>query len=183
MNYPYSPYYGQPPYQPYWGPKPPSRAMAAVAALVFFACCLLMFMIVVVGWSLEEVGSGHVPNNPQFLTAAVGIQLVDHVGPVWQAPRVLTAVVGVFALLLAPTLAAGFDAGRVLLGILGATMTAYYGYMLVYLLTQNGFRVSGIVILALGLWLIAFVFCCLPPVGRGMLSYRRRFAAYVGGYR
>lgn len=192
MAYPQQPgfQYGPPMPYGYWGPKPPSKAAAAISALLFVACGVISGIIAGAGWVMAEAGGGggitsdtrFIPKNVELFVATIGLRFdPESVGLGWPWPRLVTMVIAVLVGVLALALAAGADAARWLLGAIAGLVTAYYFYVLIYLFTHHAGEVSAMVIVTLIVWLAALVVVFLPPVSRGMRSYQRKWAVHVQG--
>lgn len=193
MAYPQQPgfQYGPPMPYGYWGPKPPSRTGAAISAVLFIACAVVSGIIAIAGWSMIEKCSGgsgngplicYMPKNVELFVATIGQRFdPEAIDLGWPWPRMVTMVIAVLVLVLALALLAGADAARWLLAIIAVPIAAYYVYVLIYLFTHDAGEFTAMVFVALIVWLAAVVVVFLPPVSRGMTSYRRKWAFHVQG--
>lgn len=160
----YQPYGPTPPgYGPYaYGP--PSKALAYVTAIVFIVCGALALMAAIVSWDgtteavsivLSVIGFAFKPENKTNFDFAI----------------VITMIVACTTLLFAVVMFARLEFVRWILAVLGALVTLYYIYAIIWVLTHDGGEYIAMVLVAWLVWLAGTVLAVLPATGRAM---RRR---------
>lgn len=160
--------YGPPGYGPYPYPVRPSTAPAYVSAGLFLCCSGLSFVLAIIGWDGTS-------DNPDALAALVGVvfseDLTGNVDFAISATMTAACSVLTFAIVLLFRL----DFARWILAFLGGIVTVYYVYALIYLLSHDAAKVIALAAVALLLWLAATVVALIPPTGRAMRGFQKRF--------
>jgi hypothetical protein len=165
----YPPPYGAPPpgYGYYPPQRPPSTAPAYLAAGLFLACGVLSLVFAIVSWD-GTTSSGN------MLAAVIGIvfskETTDNVDFGISATMTVACTTLTFALVLLARL----EFVRWILVVLGALVTFYYVYAVIYLLAHDAASVIGLAVVALLLWAAATVVAVLPATGRAMRGARPR---------
>lgn len=171
--------YGPPGYQPYGPPPPgygpyaygrPSTALAYVTAIVFIVCGVLTLILAIVGWN----GSGE---TPTMLIALVGAAFTDDVTGNIDFAVSATMTVACTTLTFALIQFARLEFVRWILAIVGALVTAYYIYAIIWVLSNDVGKYIAMVLVAFLLWLGATILAVLPATGRAM---RRRQPTPMG---
>jgi hypothetical protein len=159
------PPYGPPPpgYGPY-GYGPPSKALAYITAIVFIVCGGLALMSAIVSWDgtteavtivLSVIGFAFKPENKTNFDFAI----------------VITMIVAGTTLLFAVVMFARLEFVRWILAVLGALVTLYYIYAIIWILSHDGGEYIAMPLVAWLVWLAGTVLAVLPATGRAM---RRR---------
>jgi hypothetical protein len=162
--------YGPQGYQPYGPPPPgygpygygrPSTALAYITAIVFVVCGALALMLAIIGWD----GTAE---NPDMLVALIGIAFQDDLSRNFDYAIAITMSVACTTILFGLLMFARLEFVRWILGVLGALMTLYYIYAIIWVLSNDGGEVIAMVLVSWLLWLGATVVALLPATGRAM---------------
>jgi hypothetical protein len=162
--------YGPQGYQPYGPPPPgygpygygrPSTALAYITAIVFIVCGALALMLAIIGWD----GSA---DNQDMLFALMGIAFQDEQSQNFDYAIAITMSVACTTILFGLLMFARLEFVRWILGVLGALVTLYYIYAIIWILSNDGGEVIAMVLVSWLLWLGATVVALLPATGRAM---------------
>jgi hypothetical protein len=164
--------YGPQGYQPYGPPPPgygpygyqPSTGLAYITAIVFIVCGALSLMLAIVGWN----GSS---DSPEMMAALVGVAFTEDLTGNADFAISATMTVACTTLTFALILFARLEFVRWILAVVGALVTIYYIYAIIWLLSHDAGKYIAMVLVAWLLWLAATVLAVLPATGRAM---RRR---------
>lgn len=153
--------YGPPPpgYGPYGGR--PSTALAYVTAVVFVVCGGLALTLAIIGWD----GSS---DSVTMLLALVGAAFSEEVTSNLDFAISVSMTVACTTLLFALILFARLGFVRWILAVIGALVSAYYIYAIIWVLSHDGGEYIAMVLVSFVLWLAATVFAILPATGRAM---------------
>lgn len=165
--------YGPPP--PGYGqyPRPPSTALAYVTALAFVLCGGLALLLAIIGWD----GSS---DNPDMIAALVGVAFTDDLTGNADFAISTTMTVACTSLTFGLVMISRLDFVRWILGFVGAVVTVYYLYAIIWLLSNDAGEVISMTLVSWVLWLAATVLVVLPQTGRAMRGYQRKLAGYQG---
>jgi hypothetical protein len=170
VSYPPQPGYpqqwGYPPYRALPS-GPASTVLAYVTAGLFMACGVLSLVCAVVSWDGRTDATG-------VLAAVIGIVFSGETTGNVDFGISVTMTVACTTLTFALVLLARLGFVRWILGGVGALVTVYYVYAVIYLLAHDGAAVVGLVIAALLLWLAATIVAFLPATGQAMRGARPR---------
>jgi hypothetical protein len=162
-------FYGVPPgYPPYPQVRRPSTAPAYISAGLFLLCGGLSLLIALLSWD----GSG---SNPDSLAAVIGILFSEDVTGNVDFGIAVTMTVACSTLTFALAFLARLEFLRWLLGAVGAIVSLYYVYAVIYLIAHHAERVLTLVLVALLLWLAATIVILLPNTRRAMRGYQPHF--------
>jgi hypothetical protein len=170
------PQYGPPPpgYGPY-GFRPPSLAPAYLTAVLFVVCGVLALTSAIIGWD----GTG---DNGTMVAALVGVAFTDDLTGNVDFAIAASMTVACTAITVGLVMFARLEAVRWVLAVLGALVTAYYLYAIVWILSNDGGEVIAMVLVAWLLWLAATVLAVLPVTGRAMRGRRNVVPGYPPRY-
>jgi hypothetical protein len=156
------PQYGPPPpgYGPY-GYRPPSAAPAYITAILFVVCGGLALMLAIIGWDGTS-------DSGTMLAALVGAAFTDDLTGNVDFAISASMTVACTSILFGPVLFARLEAIRWLLAVVGALMTVYYIYAIIWILSNDGGEFIAMVLVSWLLWLAATVVAVLPVTGRAM---------------
>lgn len=162
----YQPYGPPPPgYGPYGYGGPPSPALAYVTAIAFIVCGGLALMLAITGWDGTS-------ESPEMMAALVGIAFAEDLGENADFAISATMSVACTAIVFGLALFARLEFLRWLLAVVGALVTVYYVYAIVWLLSNDGGEFIAMVLVSWVLWLAATVLAVLPATGRAMRGRR-----------
>jgi hypothetical protein len=159
----YPPPYGAPPpgYGYYPPQRPPSLAPAYLTVVLFLVCGAMSLVFAIVSWD-GTTDSGNT------LAAVIGIvfsaERTDNIDFGISATMTVACTTLTFALVLLGR----FEFVRWILVVLGALITAYYLYAIIWILAHDSASVVGLPVVALLLWAAATVVALLPATGRAM---------------
>lgn len=180
-----APYGGQYPPRPGYGPagygqggyppRPPSPVTAYLGAALFLGCSILSFVVAGIGWSGTTSAF-------EATAALVGIAFQSAGTTNHDYAISITISVACTILLFAILLACRLGFGRWLAGGLGALVSAYYVYALIYILSNGGASVIALVVVAMILWLAATVTAFLPATAKAMRGAAQRAGYPPQGY-
>lgn len=160
----YQPYGPPPPgYGPY-GYRPPSPALGYVTAIAFIVLGALSLMLAINGWSGTS-------DNVTLLVALVGAAFTEELTGNGDFAISVTMTVACSSLVFGLAMFARLEFLRWLLAVIGALMTLYYLYAIIWILTNDGGEFIAMTLVAWILWFAATVLVVLPATGRAM---RRR---------
>ncbi len=157
----YQPYGSPPPgYGPY-GYGPPSPALAFITAIVFIVC-------------------GGTSDSATMMVAIIGAAFTDDITGNIDFAISATMTVACTTLVFALILFARLEFVRWILAVVGALVTAYYIYAIIWILSHDGGEFIAMALVAFLLWAVATVLAVLPATGRAMR--RRQPAGGPPGY-
>lgn len=170
---------GSPPGYPGYGPAGyppshpgrPSTAPAYLATVLFGACSVFSFVLAFADW---DGNPGSVSMPVAVIGAAFSGQVTGNLDFGISATMTVACTVATFTVLLAIRLAFA----RWILAAVAAIVAAYYIFALIKLFDEGGGRYSGVIVVALLLWLGTLVVALLPQVTRAMRGYRPRPVGY-----
>ena len=167
------PSYGPPPpgYGPY-GYGQPSKTPAFIAAILFIVCGALAIMAAIVGWDGEA-------DSPEMILALIGIAFKGDLTSNFDYAIAVTMSVACTTILFGLVLFTRLEFVRWILGVLGALVTVYYIYAIIWVLSHDGGEYIAMVLVSWLLWLAATVLVLLPVTGRAM---RKRTPPGPPGY-
>jgi hypothetical protein len=163
VSYPPQPQYGWPQQQPGYGyyQRPPSTAPAYLTAVLFLACAAMTFVFTFMSWDGKT-------DTPEVLVSLVGFafsgDLTRNVDFAISASMTVACTTTLFALLMLGRL----RWVRWVLVVLGAIVTAYYVYGVIWLLSKELEDYIGVAIAALLLWLASTIMAAVPITGKAM---------------
>ena len=166
MSYGPQPGYYPPPYGQYPPPRP-STAFAYVSAGLFLICGLLALLTAIVGWSGSSA-------NPDLMAAVVGIAFTEDITGNIDFGISMGMTVACTTLTFALLLLARLDFVRWILGFVGALVTVYFVYAMIWLVSNDAGEVIAMPLVSFLLWTAATVVVLIPQTGRAMRGYQRK---------
>jgi hypothetical protein len=166
VSYGPQPGYYPPPYGQYPPPRP-STAFAYVSAGLFLICGLLALLTAIVGWSGSSA-------NPDLMAAVVGIAFTEDVTGNIDFGISMGMTVACTTITFALLLFARLDFVRWILGFVGALVTVYFVYAMIWLVSNDAGEVVAMPLVSFLLWTAATVVVLIPQTGRAMRGYQRR---------
>jgi hypothetical protein len=171
----YQPYSAPPPgYGPY-GYGPPSPALAYITAVVFILCGGLGLMTAIMSWDGTT-------DAVEIVLAVIGIAFKPENRTNFDFAIVITMIVSCTTLLFALLMFTRLGFVRWVLAVLGALVTLYYVYAIIWVLSHDGGKYIAMVLVAWIVWLVATVMAMLPATGRAMRRRRQPPAMGPPGY-
>lgn len=143
----------------------PSTALAYVTAVVFIVCGGLALTLAIIGWD----GSS---DSFTMLTALVGAAFSEEVTSNLDFAISVSMTVACTTLLFALLLFARLGFVRWILAVVGALVSAYYIYAIIWVLSHDGGEFIAMVLVSFVLWLAATVLAILPATGRAMRGHQ-----------
>jgi hypothetical protein len=131
---------------------------------VFIVCGALALITAIVGWSGDS-------DNAEMLAGLVGVAFTDDITGNIDFAISATMTVACTTLTFALIQFSRLEFVRWVLAVVGALVTAYYIYAIIWLLSNDGGEVIAMPLVSWLLWLGATVLAVLPATGRAM---RRR---------
>ena len=178
VSYP-PPGYGPQGYHSYGAPPPgygpygrPSTALAYVTAIVFVICGGLALVTAIIGWDGTS-------DSLTMLVSLVGFAFSDDITSNLDFAISVTMSVACTTLTFALLLFARLGFVRWILVVVGALVSAYYIYAVIWVFSNDGGEYIAMVLVSFALWVVATVLAVLPATGRAM---RRRQPAGPAGY-
>ncbi len=162
----YQPYGASPPGHGAYGyGRPPSPALAYVTAVAFIVCGGLALVLAIVGWdgTSDEV---------TMVAALVGMAFTDDLTGNVDFAVSATMTAACSALLFGLVLFARLEFVRWVLAVVGALVTAYYVYAIIWILSNDGGEFIAMALVSWLLWLGATVLAVLPATGRAMRRHQ-----------
>jgi hypothetical protein len=157
----YSPYGPPPPgYGPY-GYGRPGPALAYVTAIAFVVLGALALMLAINGWDGTS-------DNGTLVAALVGVAFTEDLTGNVDFAISATMSVACSSILFGLAMFARLEFVRWLLAVVGALMTAYYLYAIIWILSNDGGEFVAMALVSWVLWLAATVLAVLPATGRAM---------------
>jgi hypothetical protein len=162
--------YGPQGYQPYGPPPPghgpygygrPSPALGYITAIAFTVCGALALMLAIVGWD----GSA---DNGSMIAALIGVAFTEDLTGNVDFAISATMSVACSAIVFGLAMFARLEFLRWLLAVIGALVTVYYVYAIIWILTNDGGEFIAMALVSWVLWLAATVVAVLPATGRAM---------------
>lgn len=158
----------QPGWDPAYGPAfgapvagpVPNPAVAFASAALFIACSIMTFVFAFSAWG----GSG----SPHLAAGLVGIVFSDEVTGNADFAISATMTVACSTMTFALALFARLNALRWLLVAIGALVTVYYFFALLYIAANGGVRFVAMPTFALLLWAAATAVALLPATANAM---------------
>src|SRR5262245_29321630 len=137
----YQPYGSPPPgYGPY-GYGPPSPALAFITAIVFIVCGGLSLILAIVGWDGTS-------DSPTMMVAIIGAAFTDDITGNVDFAISATMTVACTTLSFALILFARLEFVRWILAVVGALVTAYYIYAIIWILSHDGGKYIAMTLVA-----------------------------------
>lgn len=178
VSYP-PPGYGPQGYHSYGAPPPgygpygrPSTALAYVTAIVFVICGGLALVTAIIGWDGTS-------DSLTMLVSLVGFAFSDDITSNLDFAISVTMSVACTTLTFALLLFARLGFVRWILVVVGALVSAYYIYAIIWVFSNDGGDYIAMVLVSFALWVVATVLAVLPATGRAM---RRRQPTGPAGY-
>jgi hypothetical protein len=168
----YQPYGPPPPGYPPYGYGRPSTALAYVTGIVFIVCAVLALVAAILNWEGPS-------DSPEMLLSVVGIAFKPENRTNFDFAIVISMIVACTTILFAVLVFVRLEFARWVLAVLGALVTVYYIYAIIWVLSNDGGEYIAMVLVSWLLWLVATVLAVLPATGRAM---RRRQPAGPPGY-
>ncbi|MFC4854692.1 hypothetical protein [Actinophytocola glycyrrhizae] len=157
----YQPYGPPPPgYAPY-GYGPPSPALGYLTAIAFIVCGALALMLAIAGWD----GSA---DNASMIAGLVGVAFTEDLTGNVDFAISATMSVACSSILFGLVMFARLEFVRWILAVIGALMTVYYLYAIIWILSNDGGEFIAMALVSWVLWLAATVVAVLPATGRAM---------------
>ncbi|WP_133904201.1 hypothetical protein [Actinophytocola oryzae] len=157
----HQPYGPPPPGYPPYGYGRPSTALAYVTAILFVVCGALALTLAIVGWDGTS-------DSPTMLLGLVGAAFTDDLTGNVDFAISATMTAACTTITFALVLLARLEFVRWILAVVGALVTAYYVYAVIWVLSHDGGEYIAMVAVSLLLWLVATVLAVLPATGRAM---------------
>jgi hypothetical protein len=150
----------------------PSTALAYVTAIVFLVCGGLALMAAIVSWDGTT-------DSVEIVLSVIGFAFKPEHRTNFDFAIVITMIVACTTILFAALMFARLEFVRWVLAVLGALVTVYYVYDIIWILSHDGGRYIALVMIAWVVWLAGTVLAVLPATGRAM---RRRQPFGPPGY-
>lgn len=161
----YQPYGPPPPgYGPY-GYGPPSPALGYITAIAFIVLGGLALMLAIIGWDGTS-------DNGTMIAALIGVAFTDDLTGNVDFAIATTMSVACSSVLFGLVMFSRLEFVRWILAVIGALVTMYYLYAIIWILTNDGGKVIAMVLVSWVLWLAATVVAVLPATGRAMRKRR-----------
>jgi hypothetical protein len=128
---------------------------------VFVVCAVFALVAALINWSGPS-------GSPEMLLTVIGVAFKPENKTNFDFAIVISMIVAGTTLLFAVLMFARLEFVRWVLAVLGALITVYYIYDIIWILSHDGGRYIALALVAWLLWLAGTVLAILPATGRAM---------------